>query len=62
MQARSMRWTMIVCITPIFLPAHKRVTTIARILAKCLNEQGVTSEPCEPVMPVWEIAEGGALT
>ena len=37
-------------------------TTIARILAKCLNcEQGVTSEPCGTCHACMEIAEGRSV-
>ena len=37
-------------------------TTIARILAKCLNcEQGVTSEPCGSCHACTEIAEGRSV-
>ena len=37
-------------------------TTIARILAKCLNcEQGVSSEPCEACASCQEIAEGRSV-
>ena len=37
-------------------------TTIARILAKCLNcEAGVSSEPCGNVPPAWKSAEGRSV-
>jgi DNA polymerase-3 subunit gamma/tau len=58
------RWTVTVCTMPTCSPVPEGVgkTTIARILARCLNcEQGVTATPCGVCSSCVEISEGRSV-